>query len=64
MFIGNNNSVITPCIGQCNLDEKEICMGCYRTSSEITGWLDKSEDEKITIVIRCKKQIALNLETN
>lgn len=63
MFVGNNNSVITPCIGQCNLDSKDICGGCFRTSSEIATWIDKSEDEKIAIVIRCKKQIALNLPT-
>jgi len=33
-------------------------MGCYRSSSEITDWINKSEDEKIEIVIRCKKKIA------
>ncbi|WP_413282615.1 DUF1289 domain-containing protein [Vibrio sp. MA40-2] len=58
MFIGNNNSIITPCIGQCQLDENDICKGCYRSSAEITDWVNKSEDEKISIVIRCKKQIA------
>ena len=62
MFIGNNINVITPCISKCDLDESDICMGCYRTSAEITGWLDKTEDEKIAIVIRCKKQIALKTE--
>lgn len=61
MFIGNSTNVITPCIGQCDLDENNICIGCYRSSSEITGWLDKSEDEKINIVIRCKQKIALNV---
>ncbi|MDG1751114.1 MAG: DUF1289 domain-containing protein [Thalassotalea sp.] len=60
MFGGNNNSVITPCVGQCHLDTKDICIGCFRSASEITTWIDKSEDEKIAIVIRCKKQIALN----
>lgn len=60
MFIGNNKNVITPCIGQCALDENDVCTGCYRTSLEITNWVNKSEDEKIDIVIRCKKKIALN----
>jgi len=61
MFIGNSTKVITPCVGQCDLDENNICIGCYRSSSEITGWLDKSEDEKLSIVIRCKQKIAQNL---
>ena len=58
MFVGNNNRIITPCIGQCQLDDNDICKGCYRSSAEITDWVNKSEDEKISIVIRCKKQIA------
>ena len=64
MFIGNNNSIITPCVGQCGLDENDTCIGCFRTSSEISGWMDKSEDEKIEIVIRCKKEIASRLPCN
>ena len=58
MFIGNSKNIITPCTGQCGLDENDVCIGCYRTSSEITDWVNKSEDEKIDIVIRCKKMIA------
>jgi len=42
------------------MDENDICMGCYRTALEITDWMSKPEDEKIEIVIRCKKKIALN----
>jgi len=57
MFVGISTNIITPCIGQCNLDEHDICLGCYRTALEITDWLNKSEDEKIDIVIRCKKKM-------
>jgi len=64
MFIGLNNNVITPCISQCELDENDICVGCYRSAVEISDWMYKSDDEKIDIVIRCKKQIALYSEAN
>lgn len=60
MFIGHSKNIITPCVGQCDLDSSDICKGCYRTSQEISDWMDKSEDEKIAIVIRCKKKIAMN----
>ncbi len=63
MFFGNNRNIITPCIGQCDLDKNDVCIGCYRSAMEITDWMDKSEDEKIDIVIRCKKKIALNLKS-
>jgi predicted Fe-S protein YdhL (DUF1289 family) len=59
MFVGNNTSVITPCTGQCKLDESDTCTGCFRTSAEISDWVNKPEDEKIDIVIRCKKMITL-----
>ena len=59
MFIGINNNVVSPCISQCKLDDNDVCVGCYRTSSEISGWMNKSEDDKIEIAIRCKKKIAL-----
>jgi predicted Fe-S protein YdhL (DUF1289 family) len=58
----NSSNVITPCIGKCDLDDSDICVGCYRTVDEITGWMHKSEDEKIEIVIRCKKKIALTMK--
>lgn len=58
MFIGNNTTVITPCTGKCQLDEKGVCRGCYRSAAEIADWVNKTEDEKISIVIRCKKMIA------
>lgn len=57
MFIGSNSGVISPCVGQCGMEDN-ICGGCFRTSSEITNWVNFSEDEKIDIVIRCKKKIA------
>lgn len=57
-----SSSVISPCIGQCKLDESDNCMGCYRTASEISGWMHKSDDEKIAISIRCKKKIAMMIQ--
>jgi predicted Fe-S protein YdhL (DUF1289 family) len=62
MFIGNSTNIITPCIGQCDLDDNDNCRGCYRSASEITDWVNKSDDEKRAIVIRCKKKIALQSE--
>jgi len=64
MFIGLNSSVITPCISQCELDGNDICVGCYRSALEISDWMNKSDDEKIDIVIRCKKKIALYSQAN
>ncbi|MDD2725482.1 MAG: DUF1289 domain-containing protein [Methylovulum sp.] len=28
----------SPCIRKCCLNEKDMCLGCFRTLSEITQW--------------------------
>lgn len=45
-------AVPSPCIGLCRLNEQRLCIGCYRTIEEITGWRDRSEHDKAAIV-RC-----------
>ncbi|NRA19566.1 MAG: DUF1289 domain-containing protein [Oceanospirillaceae bacterium] len=60
----NSRVIISPCISQCDLDDHDICIGCYRSAAEIGGWRSKSEDEQIAITIRCKKLIARHLDDN
>ncbi|NQY89032.1 MAG: DUF1289 domain-containing protein [Colwellia sp.] len=52
----NRQKVVSPCVGKCTLDENDICVGCYRLVSEISGWLDTPEHEKIEIIARCRKR--------
>lgn len=30
--------VPSPCVRNCCLDEKDVCLGCFRSLAEITGW--------------------------
>jgi predicted Fe-S protein YdhL (DUF1289 family) len=42
--------IVTPCIKVCVVDgETGLCMGCFRTLSEVAGWarLDESQREAI-----------------
>lgn len=50
-FIGAPPS---PCVRNCCLDHDKICMGCYRSISEICEWHDAPDSEKIEILIRCR----------
>lgn len=35
----NTSKVIeSPCIGRCCLEESNICLGCYRSITEIKSW--------------------------
>ncbi|MGJ8687519.1 MAG: DUF1289 domain-containing protein [Spongiibacteraceae bacterium] len=64
MTAAENNSdgipdVASPCISVCALDENDICMGCFRSSQEITDWVELSNDRRREVVLqahqRCKK---------
>jgi len=52
----NKNEVLSPCIKNCCLDTSDICVGCYRSLSEIVGWRDKSKSQKLVILARCEQR--------
>ncbi|MEL7043419.1 MAG: DUF1289 domain-containing protein [Pseudomonadota bacterium] len=42
----------SPCVSVCALDDQDICMGCYRSATEITDWFMASPAEKRDIMRR------------
>ena len=44
------SAVKSPCIKVCKYDEDHVCMGCYRTMEEITGWLFMADEEKAKVL--------------
>ncbi|MDW6004198.1 DUF1289 domain-containing protein [Vibrio mangrovi] len=46
----------SPCIRHCCLDDHNICVGCFRTLSEILNWHTYTEAQKSVIVSRCETQ--------
>ncbi|MFA5982499.1 MAG: DUF1289 domain-containing protein [Methylococcaceae bacterium] len=36
----------SPCVRNCCLDENDICLGCFRSLSEITRWSLVDNDTK------------------
>jgi uncharacterized protein len=38
--------VVSPCIRNCCLSENDICLGCYRSLEEITGWNEADTQER------------------
>lgn len=45
-----NQSVLSPCVGVCTLDDEDRCIGCLRTADEIAGWASFSERERERIM--------------
>ena len=44
-------SIATPCVKVCVVDgASSLCLGCYRTLSEIGGWSALTDDERAAIM--------------
>lgn len=48
--------VASPCISVCLLDEKDMCVGCFRTAEEITQWMECDDDGKRAILQKCAER--------
>ena len=46
----------SPCVGLCYYNREGFCVGCYRTSDEITKWWDMSNKEKLETLANIKKR--------
>jgi predicted Fe-S protein YdhL (DUF1289 family) len=44
------SSVLSPCVRNCCLNEDEICLGCFRSLSEITGWHQADDQQRLVIL--------------
>ena len=49
----------SPCIRVCCLDPAtDVCVGCFRSISEITGWHSADEAERRQILENCDRRRA------
>lgn len=49
-------TVKSPCVSICALDEDDVCVGCYRTGAEISLWGGMSVDEKRDVMSLVKER--------
>lgn len=53
MIAGAAGAPESPCILVCTMGARgELCLGCFRTLTEIAGWSSASPDEKRAILTR------------
>lgn len=45
--------VPSPCVRNCCLDDDDICLGCHRSITEITGWSAADAHQRREILLRC-----------
>ncbi|MCZ2722920.1 DUF1289 domain-containing protein [Marinomonas sp. 15G1-11] len=54
--MSGNKSIKSPCINLCSLDDKDICIGCYRSGAEITIWGRSTPEEQRQILIKVQER--------
>ncbi|MGV9010810.1 DUF1289 domain-containing protein [Brevundimonas sp.] len=62
---GPPRSIATPCVQVCVVDgASSLCLGCYRTLSEIAGWSGLTDAERATVMadLPARKAQTLNGE--
>lgn len=48
--------IANPCVGNCCLDDHEVCLGCFRALAEITGWHAAGRSERINILTAAQQR--------
>lgn len=51
-------TVPSPCVSICALDDHDVCIGCHRSGREISDWGKYSDDEKRAVLRRCAERAA------
>ena len=46
----------TPCIGICQLNKADVCVGCFRTRNEISLWMGMSDEQRQHIINNTTKE--------
>ena len=44
------SDVASPCVRNCCLDEREVCLGCGRSLDEIKAWSEAGDAERLAIL--------------
>ena len=48
----NAPGVASPCVRNCCLDERDVCLGCGRSLDEIRAWSESGDAERLNILER------------
>jgi predicted Fe-S protein YdhL (DUF1289 family) len=52
------SDVASPCVRNCCLDEKEVCLGCGRSLDEIKAWSEAGDAERFKILEQATRRRA------
>ncbi len=56
------SQIRSPCIRNCCLDQRDICLGCFRSIEEIKQWNGSSEQQQRQILAHAKARQQKHLQ--
>lgn len=57
---GSQSTITNPCVRHCCLNEQDVCLGCFRSLSEITGWSKLDESQRTAVLGQAKQRHELH----
>jgi len=54
----STDPLASPCVRNCCLDERNVCMGCGRSLEEIIAWGTASDTDKAATLARARARLA------
>ncbi len=52
----HQSTVSNPCIRHCCLNEQDVCLGCFRSLNEITGWSQLDDEQRKGVMEKAKQR--------
>jgi predicted Fe-S protein YdhL (DUF1289 family) len=49
-------TIVSPCIRICCLDDKDVCLGCFRTLDEIRNWQASDDTRRALVLEHCAER--------
>lgn len=50
------HEIESPCTGVCQLDERQVCKGCYRSMDEIIEWAAADTQTRLRILDHARQR--------
>lgn len=60
---GKTTEIASPCIRNCCLDARDICVGCFRCIDEILAWSDSTNQQRSEILKQAASRRAVQQKT-
>lgn len=48
--------IASPCIRNCCLNDRDICLGCYRSLEEILAWHTANRSQRLVIIANANQR--------